>query len=124
MYEYKALREIDCYVFCNADTIWTKPSRIIDQIIVAKAAYTTLSDLGDRIPLLMVEAEEIQEAKEDLSEVRNELTCVKKELRKVKKELKQTKPTSTGSKISRFLRNIFSEHQVRHSMIGEIEFSF
>ena len=112
MYGYHKLREIDCYVYGNADNnIWRKPSRILDQITIAKAAYTTLSDLGDRVPLLMLEADEINEAEQDLTAVRNELTSVKRELRRVKGELKQSKSKSTGSKITgrirRFLTKIF-----------------
>ena len=101
MYGYHKLREIDCYMYGTADNnIWRKPSRILDQIIVAKAAYTTLSDLGDRVPLLMLEADEVDEAKQDLREVRSELNSVKTELRKVKQELKQTKPKHTAAKIT------------------------
>ena len=128
MYGYHKLREIDSYVYGSADkNIWRKPSRILDQIIVAKAAYSTLGGLGDRVPLLMLEADEVYEAEQDLREVRSELASVKRELRKVKDELKQTKPTGsniagsqttgtkitgtkiTGSKITGRIRRFFTK---------------
>ena len=56
MPRYSKLEEVDNVVYGAGDATWT-PKRLIDRLIIAKAAYPLLTELGDRVPLL--EEEEI-----------------------------------------------------------------
>ena len=91
MYRYQPLQETDCVVCGAGDSVWRTPGQILDQLIVAKAAYPLLADLGDRVPLLAPDFEEIQAARDEIRIVQQELIDVRKELKQIKKEKKQTK---------------------------------
>ena len=128
MYGYSKLRELDSFQHGAGDTIWRNPSKLLDRIIIAKAAYPTLSNLGDRVPLLMPDEDEIREAEQELAAVRIQMKNVNRQLKKVKSEMRLAKPDqearitspqiyqeasqcsakSTGSKIAKRIRRIFS----------------
>ena len=134
MYGYQPLTDTECLMYGAGNSLWKTTAHILDQlIIIAKAAYPILGDLGDRTPLLLPDTEEIQEAREEIKTVQQELIQVQRELKEIREEriqrkqkrhnistpllkavdvnddgvLLSTKSGSTWKKIRKFLNRMF-----------------
>ena len=64
MPRYSKLEEVDNVVYGAGDATWTA-RKVIDRLIIEKAAFSLLTDLGDRVPLL----EDQDDATEELTQV-------------------------------------------------------
>ena len=104
MPRYSKLEEVDNVVYGAGDCTWT-PKRLIDRLIIEKAAFSLLTDLGDRVPLL-----------EDQDDITQDFTHLGETKRKpfsrtpliLARDLSEEKITvsKSGSKTSRIKRMI------------------
>ena len=105
MPRYSKLEEVDNVVYGAGDaTSWTA-RRMIDRLIIAKAAYPLLAELGDRVPLIE------EEPGEDLTPetMRNPTGKTPLILSQHDREekIKMTKSGSKASRITKMIGRIF-----------------
>ena len=104
MPRYSKLEEVDNVVYGAGDVTWTA-RRMIDRLIIEKAAFSLLTELGDRVPLL----EDQDDVTEDLPHLAE---TIRKPIRRTPLTLAQNYSeekitvSKSGSKVSRIKRMI------------------